>query len=938
MKRIFSYCLLFLILFYTSVYFHHTIVNAADAYTVLSRRKAPEYEGTATYYEHNATGATAVYIENDDTEKAFTIGFSTPTFDDTGVNHILEHCLLNGSVNAPSKPFTWLINHTAATYLNAMTFHDFTAYVLASRDESEYRRLMATYLDRVFYPTAMADESIFRQEGWRENAGVYNGTVYNEMKGVYSTDDAYLQRAAYASLFPEGTYRYESGGMPEAIPTLTFERFKKVYEDNYIPGGALAVFYGRQDINASLALLDEGYLSKCNAGKSEGHTRKHYCGQPPAGPVFVRASYPAGQGMSSMAVSYAVCDRCDTLLTAKMELLAAWLNDRNAAVFDPMIKQGAASQVSVDYNNMMSECVLSINIKGINPARCKEIKAMADDCVKLAAGRGYSDQRTQSVRYKYLYNLADAKNTPHRGIDAGVEEMSAFVYGQAVGEAAYREAVDTFDKRFIKDAVNKYLLNNPHMSVVVLSPDKSNPEWPVKEFIHAGADINTRYPAAVVKLEPSPTEPTMINRVENTGAGKMPVYKTETLGGIRLIHTCLDTHGIASIHLFIDATSLPQPLIGYAQILAHTLPDVQSLPSGFSSGDIYGYMSADKTMGSDDFVPRLHLSLRGLNSDVALMAKTGAMLLKPGVLLEKQTVYGYLVRAKLVMDNNFENQMPAAGCLARLSKAGLYDYEINGLTYYQFVSGLLSDFDNLWPDISVNLAGVKKYLLNDSAAVISFTGSDEAYKRFRKQTGVFEKLFVCGLNKEYCPAGAPVAYHIPEPIVSVFPAPLSQTHAVVQAGSLKKAGGSYNGAFLVSASLLNYDYLWPLIRDTGGAYGINASVSPDGSVLLRSFRDPNLETTLGAYKSIPDFLRRPVSEDDFAGVRSHVLAEWDEQFQPYRLWDYGAKVELGMIDPERIDRTRYEIMYAMPGDLKYDADIWDRILKQDITSVGGNSK
>jgi len=79
----------------------------------------------------------------------------------------------------------------------------------------------------------------------------------------------------------------------------------------------------------------------------------------------------------------------------------------------------------------------------------------------------------------------------------------------------------------------------------------------------------------------------------------------------------------------------------------------------------------------------------------------------------------------------------------------------------------------------------------------------------------------------------------------------------------------------------------------------------------------------------------PVNEEDFKGVRAHVLAEWDEQFQPYRLWDYGAKVEFGLINPDLINKMRLEIVCSQPGDVKYDADIWDRILKQGITAVGG---
>jgi len=353
-------------------------------------------------------------------------------------------------------------------------------------------------------------------------------------------------------------------------------------------------------------------------------------------------------------------------------------------------------------------------------------------------------------------------------------------------------------------------------------------------------------------------------------------------------------------------------------------------------GEIQGYLSADKYMGGKDFTPRLHLIMKGLDDDIPSMVKTGTVLFNPNTSIDKRIVYSYLVRTKHFMDDSFENLMPLAGCLAQLSDAGLFEYEINGLTYYQFVTGLLSDFEYVWPTISENLMIVKKILLNTGGAVFSFTGSDSSYRRFKKHAGSLAALFPKDINHKTHTANTHSArYDIPAPIVSTFPAPLSQTCAVIQGGSLKKAGSSYNGAFLVTASLLNYDYLWPKIRDEGGAYGVNITVLHDDTVLLRSFRDPSKDKTLEVYKNIPAFLRSPAAHEDFAGVRAHVLAEWDEQFQPNRLWDYGAKVELGILNIDMINRIRLEILHSQPGDLKYDADIWEGILQQGVIAVGG---
>ena len=76
---------------------------------------------------------------------------------------------------------------------------------------------------------ATKKEEIFRQEGWSyqlENAEgplKYNGVVYNEMKGAFSSPDEVLEREIMNSLFPDTSYGCESGGDPDQIPELTEE-------------------------------------------------------------------------------------------------------------------------------------------------------------------------------------------------------------------------------------------------------------------------------------------------------------------------------------------------------------------------------------------------------------------------------------------------------------------------------------------------------------------------------------------------------------------------------------------------------------------------------------------------------------------------------------------------------------------------------------------
>ena len=78
---------------------------------------------------------------------------------------------------------------------------------------------MHVYMDAVFYPNIYQREEIFRQEGWSyrlespEGPLTYNGVVYNEMKGAFSSPESVLDRVVLNTLFPDTSYANESGGI-----------------------------------------------------------------------------------------------------------------------------------------------------------------------------------------------------------------------------------------------------------------------------------------------------------------------------------------------------------------------------------------------------------------------------------------------------------------------------------------------------------------------------------------------------------------------------------------------------------------------------------------------------------------------------------------------------------------------------------------------------
>ena len=239
-------------------------------YTLVRTEDCPEQHGTLTVLTHDVSGATVLLVENEDTNKAFGIGFGTFPSDDTGVFHILEHSVLAGSEKYPvTSPFLQLLKSSMASFLNAMTFPDKTVYPFATPNETDFKNLMDVYLNAVFCPLAMVDKSVFEQEGWHRSAdGTVSGVVYNEMQGALAAPDAQLENALERAMFPDTAYGFVSGGDPASIPALTYEKYKRVYHRHYSADNCCITLYGKMDMAEKLELLDRDYLSKMPKGTS----------------------------------------------------------------------------------------------------------------------------------------------------------------------------------------------------------------------------------------------------------------------------------------------------------------------------------------------------------------------------------------------------------------------------------------------------------------------------------------------------------------------------------------------------------------------------------------------------------------------------------------------------------------------------------------------
>jgi hypothetical protein len=226
--------------------------------------------------KHLSTGARHVHISNDDAENTFSVAFKTVPRDSTGVAHILEHTVLCGSKKyAVRDPFFSMLKRSLSTFMNAFTASDWTMYPFSTQNGKDFYNLMGVYLDAVFFPRL--EELSFKQEGHRletekDPAGhdpaddrlVYKGVVYNEMKGAMSSPDQVMVRSILKALFPSSTYRYNSGGDPAEIPSLSHKQLKAFHRRHYHPSNSFFYTYGNLPLKNHLDFIEEQVLNQFN--------------------------------------------------------------------------------------------------------------------------------------------------------------------------------------------------------------------------------------------------------------------------------------------------------------------------------------------------------------------------------------------------------------------------------------------------------------------------------------------------------------------------------------------------------------------------------------------------------------------------------------------------------------------------------------------------
>ena len=953
-------------------------IEKLSAYRVVEHKTIEEMQSEGIVLEHKKTKARLFLVSNDDENKVFCIGFRTPPDNDCGLPHILEHSVLCGSDKFPLKdPFVELVKGSLNTFLNAMTYPDKTVYPVASCNDKDFQNLMDVYMDAVLHPNIYKEEKIFRQEGWhyelesKDAPIIYNGVVYNEMKGAYSSPESLLDSVTQKTLFPDTCYGKDSGGDPVHIPELSYEKFLDFHRTYYHPSNSYIYLYGDMDMAEKLAWLDEEYLSHYEERPVDSRIREQKAFEKPVEREF---SYSitdgeSGEDATYLSVNTVVGDDLDPKLYVAFQILEYTLLDApGAPLKQALIDAGIGKDILGGYESGILQPFFSVIAKDANKEQKGEFLAIVKGTLRKLADQGINRKSLLAGMnyFEFKYREADYGSAP-KGLMYGLQCLDSWLYdGDPMTHLCYQETFDFLKKEvengYFEQLIKDYLLDNPFEAVIVVAPEKNltakEDEKLAKKLADYKASLSEEELEKLVKAtrelkeyQDTPSTPEILAKIplltrEDIDKKAETFFWTEKEeDGIKVLHHNFFTSGIGYLKVLFNTSVLPQEDLPYAGLLKSVL--------GSISTEHYSY---------SDLTSEIHLNSGGMDFSVTSYANlqdaeqfTGAFVASIRVLYDKLD-FGFTMLEEILNHSVFTDEkrlgeviqetrsrarmkLENAGHSTAVSRAtsyfsatAYYNELTGGTAYYHFLEQLEKDYPAKKQEIIAKLQEVSRKLFTRSNMLVNYTADENGYEKLPETL----KLLSAKL-----PEGSRETYVFTHPVKNVNEGlkTSAQVDYVARCGNFRDAGLAYTGALKILQVILSYDYLWLNIRVKGGAYGCMSGFGRSGEGYLVSYRDPNLKETNEIYEGIPAYLEQfDPDERDMTKYVIGTISNLDAPLTPSVKGSRGLSAYLSGVTEEMMQTERDQVLQATKEDIRALAAHIRAVLQTGSFCVVGNEE
>lgn len=879
-------------------------------------RPIPGIETTAIVLKHAATGARYLHLANEDMENAFGIGFKTVPQDSTGVAHILEHTVLTGSKKYPVRdPFFSMIKRSLNSFMNAFTANDWTMYPFATPNQKDYYNLMSVYLDAVFFPTITRLN--FMQEGHRleinaDGRLTRQGVVYGEMKGAMSTPDHIEAEAINQALFT-GNYRFNSGGDPAVIPTLTHEQLVAFHKHFYHPSNSFIFSYGNLPLAENLHFVDavlEGF-EMIDPKTTVSLEPKR------SAPVYLTRAYAAPNEdltkkfQAIMAWITAPVEDAYEIIVLKLLtiiLLGDAASPLKKALIDSELGSALTDVIGLE-DSEYREAVFSCGLKDIKETDARAVEKVVLDTLDVLANKGVDPELVESAIHRMELKQKELKDHGlPRGLTLVLKLAESWFHGDnPLGPLEFNIHIDRIRREvktgLLTDRIKKYFLLNNNRALITLVPDpnKQGDEearrqkelTELEEKLTIADRKAIRHDAQALKDLQEGTEdlnclPTL--ELSDIPPGIKITKDTPLKANPLLTGYEQPTNGILYFISYFDAAALPEKLIPYVPIFSWALPKIGTQTKNYEkivrlinlkTGGVKLDATAHSTgNGTDEYLPLLELETKCLERNV-------------------EAAFGII--RELIHEFSFSDRKRLKVILEEMKAAYESSIQKNGHSYARSLAsrGLspASRLNEEWGGIHLLLT-LKKLL----------AGGEESLKKLAADLERLGHILFTGKNCQ-------IALIAEKPLLRTAAKPALELLASLPAGdkTLIPEGDNFHPEYKnegwatvgdasyvartcktatykdkdapvleVIAKIIGRNFVHREVREKGGAYGGYATYySLAGIFNFSSYRDPHIINTLKIYdQALPWLLSGDFTDEDIKEAILQVCAEIGKPSSP----------------------------------------------------------
>jgi len=833
-------------------------------------------ELAAEVYElcHQKTGAQLLWLDRVDQNKTFCIAFKTIPEDDTGVFHILEHSVLGGSGKYPVKdPFAELLKSSMATFLNAMTYPDKTVYPVSSCNEVDFLNLVDVYLDAVFNPSIYSKPEIFWQEGWHyelldENeTPIYNGVVFNEMKGAMSALEHVVTFGMQKLLFPDNCYRFNYGGDPKHIPDLSYEQFLNTHQKYYHPGNARIILDGDLPIEKMLEKL-ESYLCQYEYQQADAVIPEQKYASSCAEVHYEIGSDEGTENRAQLALGMIAGAWAEKEKMYALQAICDMLAGSNEAPLKrAILDAGLGQDVTMQLMDDMAQPWISVQVRNTNPDQYSEIRQIVNAVLTDQANQGLDKELLSATLRQMEFHTLDVQEP--RGVKLSTACLKSWLYDG--DPLLYAENVRTFaslqekvDTDYFCEVLREVLLDESRICELHVLPSTTlgveNQVREERRICMAAENWTTENVQNILAQNYSLVSWQQIVDTEEALA-TMPVLSLQDIDcepfltntevyeqdGVTILTHSGTSKDILYINLYFSLADLKLADFSKAaacSTMLGALPtknyDVQTLQRKLKQhlGDWQFDVTAF-TPKSDSKVCKPYFTAR-----FSMLAEEfiNALPLIREILLETDFSDADSIREILLQNEEMLRQniimnghsIATMRACAHESSEDAVKEAAKGYTAYCWLkAGKNTEDFTAWAE------DFKSHFYRNGLT-IGITGECDAQ--------AIAALFPAG--EKHCQT---VSYKVDFADKEAILIPAGISYAAM--GGRLQEPSAYNGAWNVLSHILSYEYLWNKIRVQGGAYGTGFRAPMNGNGAFYSYRDPSPLNSQETYCGASEFIK-----------------------------------------------------------------------------------